>query len=125
MNLADIVAALKADEALHSLIEDRIYFDKADINSVPCIAYTFSPITDNRIERTDRLTIMSFAIGESKTAKCLEIDSRVRKILLSYGDTSSVSSILQAYVNGGSTPVDITPEIKQVTTFYTIISRSE
>jgi hypothetical protein len=122
MILEDIVAALKADSTLHSYIADKIYPQVVNQSDVPCIVYTFTPTTDDKIVRTDRLEIRVI----SKDLPILyNTDKRARQILLTFGDSPSVTGIYKATINGGGTMYDIGTDVTQLFTFYQIISRSE
>jgi hypothetical protein len=121
MILENIIAALKADSTLHGLIADKIYPLAAEQNKTPCIVYTFSPISDNKIVRIDRLEIR---VISKSLITLYETDARVRQILLTMGDTPSVTGILQASINGGGQLYNAGTDETHLFTFYTTISRS-
>jgi hypothetical protein len=101
--ILQILSILKNDEALKQLLgasesDSRIYPFSAPLKD-KCIVYTFSPVTDDKILRQDRLEVRTIA-KDLETATAIE--SRVRALLLTLGDTA-----IQIGLNGGGTLEDM------------------
>lgn len=83
------------------------------------IIYTFTPLTDDGIKRTDRLEIH---IVSNSLETLFSIDAAVRKILLTVGDEPLTANILKVNVNGGGTMEDAATGLKHLITYYYIVS---
>ena len=116
--LEELLTILKGNAALSALIGDRIepFMIEGFANG---IVYTFTPLTDNSIVRTDRLEIHIVA---DTLSTALSIDAIVRKSLLTTGDEPLTTNIHKVNMNGGGTMEDATTGTKHLITYYYIVS---
>lgn len=83
------------------------------------IVYTFTPLTDNNLVRTDKLEIHIIA---NNLLDAFAIDMEVRKTLLTTGDTPLANGIQQVEINGGGTLEDTATGTIHAITYYYIVS---
>lgn len=126
MIIDDILTALRSDAELAVILEatqdnDKIYAFEAPVEEVPVITYKFTPVTDNKIIRTDRLEIT--CIGDS-LGKAYQLDEKIRDILITYGDDDFNNKILEIDINGGGSLSDIDSGTYHQTCYFIIDSRS-
>lgn len=116
--LEQAIELLKNNAALSKLIGDRIepFMIEGFSNG---IIYTFTPLTDNSIVRTDRLEIHIVA---DSMVTMLAIDAVVRKTLLTTGDEPLTADIHKVTMNGGGTLEDAATGTKHLITYYYIVS---
>lgn len=126
MIIDDLLNALRADSELATLLEatqdnDKIYAFEAPIEEVPVIVYKFTPITDNKIIRTDRLelTCISDSLGLT-----YQLDEKIRDIFITYGDDNFNNRVLEIDINGGGSLSDIDSGTYHNTCYFIIDSRS-
>lgn len=100
--VSEIVSILSNDTALRALIgstvgDTRIY-PLRSLNNDSCIVYKNFPVSDNGVKVEERMEI---EIINSTYAKVLEIEERVKGLLLTIGDTPLTDTILEVELNGG------------------------
>jgi hypothetical protein len=124
MIIEDILSILKADIALKALLgatatDTKIYpySTKKQANS---IVYILSPVFDADAKRIDKLEIHIIC---TDLANAYAIDSRVRTILKTIGDTPN-GSLLNVEVNGGGSLEDTVSSTYHIITYYYITTRS-
>ena len=83
------------------------------------IVYTFTPLTDNNLVRTDKLEIHIFS---DSLSTAWTIDKEVRNTLLTTGDEPLAVGIHQVEINGGGTLEDTATGTIHVITYYYIVS---
>ena len=116
--LEELLTILKGNAALSALIGDRIEPIMIEVFANG-IVYTFTPLTDNSIVRTDRLEIHIVA---DTLSTALSIDAIVRKSLLTTGDEPLTTNIHKVNMNGGGTMEDAATGTKHLITYYYIVS---
>ena len=105
--VSEIISLLSADSTIKTLLgaitgDTRIYpLETKSLND--CIIYKHIPVSDDGIKTIDRLEITIIA---STYAKSLQIEDRVKSILLTKGDTPLNTSILEIELNGGGALYD-------------------
>lgn len=116
-----ILGILRNDESLMSLIDciDPNGTENADGNS---IVYSLTPLTDDRIKRTDRLEIRIIA---KSVKRMFSIDTIVRKLLLTLGDEPLRTGIQKVEINGGGQMEDLNTATYHLLAYYIITSRSD
>lgn len=82
------------------------------------IVYNFTPLTDNKIVRTERLEIHIIA---DTINEAWDIDEQVRHILLTIGDEALVEGIHKVEINGGGSLEDVATGTKHIITYYYIV----
>ena len=125
--ITEVLGILKADAVLTSLLgttldDSHIYpyrTSKDRANNV--IVYTFSPVSDEDAKRVDRLEIR---IISSELDKAKAIDSRVRQLLKTIGDTAN-GIMLNVVLNGGGSLEDTATSLYHIISYYYVTYRSE
>jgi len=105
--IREAIDILRADGQLLSLIDGN----PANYHIYPlntsytgdCILYDGMTIAEDKLTATIRLQLTIIA---DTTAKTLEIEQRVKHLLLTFGDEPLTSNILKVEVNGGGTMYD-------------------
>lgn len=113
-----VIEILKDSEALAALVGNRIEPHSVE-GFTDGIVYSFTPLTDNNIVRTDRLEIH---IISNNLATCYAIDTVVRSLLLTTGDEPLTNSIHKVEINGGGSMEDAATGTKHLITYYYIVS---
>lgn len=120
MILAQVLTLLRGDEQLMALvagIEPHHTGDPAHNQ----IVYSFSPLTDGKAVRMDRLEIHIIA---QSIAELEAIDQAVRHILLTFGDSPLAGDVLQVELNGGGDMEDLGTGTYHRIAYYILTSRS-
>lgn len=123
MIITDILNILKADTALKTLLgattnDTRIYpYSTSQTDN--CIVYIVSPVSDEDAKRVDRLEIRAIS---TDLGNAYAIDSRVRTLLKTIGDTPN-NNFLNVVINGGGSLEDAKTGMYQFITYYYIISK--
>lgn len=113
-----LINLLRQNANLTALIGSRIEpFAVLGFNNG--IVYTFTPLADNNIVRTDRLEIHIIADSMSTL---FSIDAAVRSTLLTIGDEPLTADIYKVELNGGGTMEDAATGTKHLITYYYIVS---
>lgn len=126
MIITEILDILKADTPLKTLqgataSDTKIYPFSADQDRCNnCIVYIVSPVSDEDAVRVDKLEIR---IISNDLEKATAIDSRVRTLLKTIGDTPN-RNFLKVVLNGGGALEDLETETYQIFNYYYITQRS-
>lgn len=105
--ISEVINILKSDIVLKTLIngttEDTHIYPLYTMSNEDCIIYKHVPISDDGIKTLDRLELNIISTSYSHT---LEIEDRIKDLLLTIGDNQLTSSILDIEVNGGGALYD-------------------
>lgn len=97
--MLEILEVLKNDVELKSLLKATVRDSKIHMfGTTEGISYKWIPLTSNSIKRQDRLEIMVIHADYEIAINILE---RVKKLLLTTGDTQFSNRILSISQNGG------------------------
>ena len=119
MIIEDVVIALKADIAVSGYVGDRITaFSTGSTDDG--IVFNFSPQTDDKISRVDKLEIM---IISKSVARVYEIHEAVKNALLTFGDDPFNDTILGVEINGGGVLENLKTGAYHHRTYYYLRSR--
>jgi len=123
--LEDILTVLKQDSELSALLQataenSKIFAYNADIVELPCITYVFTPVSDNKIIRTDRLEINSISQSFSEA---LAIDAQIRELMLTFADGQFNNRILNIEINGGGSMENMETNTYHYTVYFIIDSK--
>lgn len=121
----EIYTLLSVDSALKTLLggtatDSKIYPYSAELSKVPCIVYILTPVADDAVKQRNRLELR--IIGKS-LATITAIDERCRTLLLTIGDKTLSSTVLNVEVNGGGNLSDTATQTTQTITYYNITNR--
>lgn len=108
-------------ETIIKLLRDKINLPIAPYNQEGYnngIVYNFTPLTDNKIVRTERLEIHIIA---DTLAAAWATDEEVRQVLLTIGDEALVEGIHKVEINGGGSMEDAATGTKHLITYYYIV----
>lgn len=126
MIITDILNILKADSTLKTLLgatasDTKLYPYSADKDRANnCIVYIVSPVSDEDAVRIDKLEIR---IISDDLIKAHAIDSRVRTLLKTIGDTRN-NNFLKIVLNGGGSLEDLATNTYHLIDYYYITQRS-
>lgn len=87
-----------------------------------CIVYDCVPVSDDKIQRRDRLQIVVIA---ATLSKAIEIEEAVKNALLTFGDNSLTNNILKVQQNGGGSLYDSARKKNHRILYFDIITRRE
>lgn len=124
MIVDEILNILKADSTLKSLLgvtarDPRIYeFDTKNSGNV--ITYTFTTLTSDKVKEQSRFECN--CISEDRE-KSLEIQTRVKQLLLTKGDESLTHNILSVVQNGGGSLKDAEKGVFKEKVIFVLNSR--
>lgn len=120
--LMDLLAILKGDTALTTLLNKNVDNDK--INPSPSytdgIAYNYVPLLNDGIKGQSRFEV---TIINGDLLKCYEIKARVDSLLITIGDRQLTNHILSSSANGGGMMNDTELKMFKLKTNYIINER--
>jgi len=121
--MVDILNILKTDNQLISLIGSAAnIYPMETTYTGECIIYEIVPLSDDRITQHNRLQIHIIA---KTMAKAIDIEKRVKQLILTMADTPLTTNILKVILNGGGTLYDGERQKHHRILYFEILSRSE
>lgn len=122
--VSEIIGKLSNDLILKALIggteeDSHIYPLNSFIND-DCIVYKHIPVSDDGIKSIDRLEI---TINTTSYSNSLEIENRIKDLILTVGDKPFSNSILEIELNGGGALYDGKRDKVQRILFFNILYR--
>jgi hypothetical protein len=121
--MINVLNILKNDSVLVNYIGSaaNIYPVETDYTG-ECIIYEIVPLSDDKITQKNRLQIHII----SKTmAKAIDIEKRVKQLILTLADTPLTTKILKVVMNGGGSLYDGERKKHHRILYFEILSRSE
>lgn len=118
--IKSIISVLKADTAVQAQLGNRIYPFHTSDPSQDCIVYTPVPLEDDKVKETWRIEITTI----TKTLEnSMSIDNAIRNALLTLGDETLTSGIMQVALNGGGNLFNYETNTYHNTGYYYITYR--
>ena len=103
MMIEEIVSILRNDEGLTQLLNcNHVYASPCTFKG-DCIVYNLVPVNADKIKTTDKLEIQ---IITDTILKGAAIESRIKELLLTFGDEPLTANIREVYLNGGGSLFD-------------------
>ncbi len=99
-----------------------LYLITDSSNNGQGIIYNHHTFSANKITEQHRV---EFKIIQSSYSKALQIEERLKYLLLTFGDNPLTNNILQAELNGGGTLFDDDRQKYHIILYFDFISRSE
>lgn len=122
--ISEIISKLNNDSILKALIggteADTHIYPLYSLSNDDCIIYKHIPVSDDGIKTIDRLEI---TINTTSYSHSLEIENRVKDLLLTVGDKPFSNSILEIELNGGGALYDGKRDKVQRILFLNILYR--
>lgn len=100
--MLELIQVMLNDDDLKKLVGSNIYPTQTDYLG-NCILYSFHTTMSDKITETCRLQITIIA---GTTAETVQIEERIKQLLLTLGDNQLTNDILQVELNGGGTLYD-------------------
>ena len=121
--MVEVLNILKNDSQLISYIGTaaNIYPTETSYTG-ECLIYRIVPLSDDAITQVNRFEIQ---IISNSMAKAIDIEKRVKRLILTLADTPLTTKILKVVQNGGGTLYDSERKKHHRTLFFEILSRSE
>ena len=120
--MVELLDILKNDSQLISYIGTAAnIYPMATSYTGECIVYKLVPLTDDGIKQHNRFEVQIIA---NTMAKTIDIEKRVKQLILTKADTPLTNNILKVVMNGGGTFYDVERNKHHRQLFFEILSRS-
>ena len=98
MIIKEVISMLRHDTELSRLLGGNHIYTTPSTYLGNSIVYSWNAVNSDKIKTTDRLEIHIIA----DTLKlCAELESRIKQLLLSFGDEPLTANVLEVVLNGG------------------------
>lgn len=114
--IKEIIGLLRNDEGLISLLGGQHVYATPCTYKGNCIVYDWVPVSSDKIKGTDKLEVN---IVVDTVEQAAEIESRLKEILLTFGDEPLSQNIREVFLNGGGSLFDESRQkIHRILYFY-------
>lgn len=117
--IKEILDILENDEILNQLIDNNI-FSKPSSYTGECVLYSWIPVASNKIKRTDKLEIN---VVTETIEKGIQIEERLKQLLLTFADKPLSDSIKEVELNGGGLIYDYERRKYHRILYFYVLSR--
>ncbi len=121
--MVEVLNILKDDSQLISYIGTaaNIYPMETSYTG-ECMIYEIVPLSDDKITQKNRIQIH---VITNTMAKAIDIEKRVKQLILTLADTPLTTNVLKVVQNGGGTLYDSERKKHHRLLYFEILSRSE
>lgn len=122
MVINEIITLLDTDKVLNNLLGDKHIFLAPTNYTGEAIIYSWLPVSSDKIKRLDKLEIN---VITDTQLKGIQIEQRLKEVLLTLGDTPLVPGIHDVNLNGGGNLYDYERQKNHRILYFYITSRED